>query len=112
LFPNWTRTQQKKSGILKALKDPQSRPNVGTTTPRPVQETCTVYTVDVWEDGTFHSETDFPDGSKEAANMRMDVDYDSSDPQRTAESRDKLWRALNEPVCILTSLIAWLTRVC
>jgi hypothetical protein len=108
LFPNWAETQQKKSGIFKALKDPQSRHHVGTTTPElePIREMCTVYTVDVYEDGTFHSAADFPDGSREAANMRMDVDYDS------AESRDKFWRALNEPVRILASSIIWLTWVC
>lgn len=74
LFPNWTFSQQKKSGIARVIRRQGS-----------AAKPCSVYKLDIREDGTFHS---------------------GGAPQNVGQSegKDEFWNSLHEKVCFFASL--------
>jgi len=78
-FGNWTPLQQRKSGISSLV---ERRPAL--------LESCSVYQIDICEDGTFH---DTHEGS---AMVVKSGDPTSGEVQQTTE---EFWKSLQELVC-------------
>ncbi|KAF5366287.1 hypothetical protein D9758_005795 [Tetrapyrgos nigripes] len=83
-FANWTPVQQQKSGIA-SVKNKKTA----------LLESCHIYKLDVWEDGTFHADTD-KDGDW-VVKLVKSGGPGPEEPEEAKKSKEEFWTSLQEP---------------